>query len=88
MTVDLGTLLPASRFEAGFARIQQIASAQHACASIQTRARLAMTVHPGTLLAASRFEGRHCEDEERGRSNNAKLRATFEGDVVARRSRR
>ena len=47
MTVHPVMLLAASRSEAGFARIQQIASAQHACASIQTRARLAMTYTPG-----------------------------------------
>ena len=43
MTVHPGTLLPASRSEAGFARIQQIASAQHASATYQTQLRLAMT---------------------------------------------
>ena len=42
-----------------------------------------MTVHPVMLLLTSCFEGRHCEDEERGRSNNAKRSTTIEGDVFA-----
>ena len=77
MTVHPGTLLAASRSEAGFARIQQIASAQVIARwHDEATARLAMTVHPVMLLAASRSEG-----------NNAKSGSKIEGDVFVRRRR-
>jgi hypothetical protein len=81
-------LLAASRSEAGFARIQQIASARVIARRHDEAIAPRNDLHSRTLLAASRFEGNNDKPRSSFEGNNVEPGSEIEGDVFARRSRR